>query len=124
MSPPKRSFLSVNRIFKAFSYSADGLKHATRNEPAFQQELILIALLTGACIVLPLGALLKIALLIAHALILIVELLNSAVEALANKVCTDRDELIKQTKDMASAAVLLSFVPAALLWGYALLTLL
>ena len=116
-------YLSLGRIHKAFKYSLAGLRHAVKNEAAFQQELILIAVLTAACIALPVSALLKVLLLIANLLILIVELLNSAIDTLANKVCPELDPLIRQTKDTASAAVLLAFIPAFILWMYALYTL-
>ena len=119
----KNGYRSLGRVHKAFINSLDGLRHATTSEAAFQQELILIAVLTVLCIALPFSAYLKVQLLIANILILIVELLNSAVEALADKVCQEIDPLIKQAKDMASAAVLLVFCAVLLLWSYALYTL-
>ncbi len=118
-----REFLMLGRIRKAFSYSLDGLRHAATREAAFQQELIILAVFSAVCIVLPFDTFLKIQLLVAHLLILIVELLNSAVEAVADKVCVEFDDLIKQAKDMGSAAVLLMFIATFLLWGYALSTL-
>jgi len=118
-----RGFRSLGRIYKAFIYSLDGLRHAATKETAFQQELIVLTALSALCIMLPFSGYLKIQLLIAHLLILIVELLNSAVEAVADKVSRESDDLIKQAKDMASAAVLLIFIATALLWGYALFTL-
>ena len=118
-----RGFLSLGRIYRAFNYSLESLRHAATREAAFQQELIVLAALSVLCILLPFSAHLKIQLLIAHLFILIVELLNSAIEALADKVCQEPDDLIKQAKDMASAAVLLVLVAVMLLWGYALFTL-
>ena len=117
-------FRSLNRIGKAFKYSLDGLRHGTAHEAAFQQELIVVVMMSAICIVLPLAPLLKVLLLMTHLLILIVELLNTAIEALADRLCQEIDPLIKQAKDMGSAAVLLSLFAAALLWGYAIYTML
>ena len=117
------SFRSTDRIRKAFVYSMAGLRHAATREAAFQQELIVLAAFSVLCIVMPFSIFIKIQLLMAHILILIVELLNSALESIADKVCREPDELIKQAKDMGSAAVFLIFVVAILLWGYALFTL-
>ena len=120
---PERGFRSLCRIREAFNYSLEGLRHAVTRETAFQQELIVLAAASALCIVLPFGTYLKIQLLIMHLLILIVELLNSAIEAVADKVCLEYDDLIKQAKDMGSAAVLLIFTAAVLLWGYSFSTL-
>ncbi len=116
-------YRSIGRIRKAFLYSMEGLRHAATKEAAFQQELIVLAALSVLCLALPFGAYLKIQLLIAHIAILVVELLNSAIEAVADKVSLEFDDLIKQAKDTASAAVFLIFVAAFLLWSYALYTL-
>jgi diacylglycerol kinase (ATP) len=118
------TYRSLSRIGKAFGYSLAGLRHATAHESAFQQELIVVAVLTIVCFVLPFDLLLTLLLVIGHLLILIIELLNTAIEALADKVCTDIDPLIKQTKDAGSAAVLLTIFAVGLLWAYAIFTLL
>ena len=117
------SFRSIDRIRKAFIYSMAGLRHAATREAAFQQELIVLAAFSVLCIIMPFNAFIKIQLLMAHFLILIVELLNAALESIADKVCLEQDELIGQAKDMGSAAVFLIFIVAVLLWGYALYTL-
>jgi diacylglycerol kinase (ATP) len=120
----KQNFLSLRRVLPAFRYSLSGLRHAAGGESAFQQELIVLGVMTIVCLVLPVDLYLKVQLLILHLLILIVELLNSAVESVADKLCSEMDPLIKQAKDMGSAAVLLAFMASALLWGYAIYTLL
>jgi len=115
----KRSkFPSLKRVVPAFKYSASGLRHATGHEAAFQQELLLLGILSVICLVLPVAIYLKVQLLIMHLFILVVELLNSAIEAIADKVCVETDPLIGQAKDLGSAAVLLAFVAGAVLWGY------
>jgi diacylglycerol kinase (ATP) len=117
------TYRSLGRIGKAFGYSLAGLRHAAAHESAFQQELILVVVMSIVCFVLPFDLGLTVLIVIGHLLILIVELLNTAIEALADKVCTDIDPLIKQTKDAGSAAVLLTICAVGLLWSYAIFTL-
>ncbi len=96
------------RVFKAFGYSIQGLSHAVRYEAAFRQELILVVPATIALWFLPITLLEKTVLLGTHFLVLIVELLNSAVEAVVDRVSTDRHPLSGRAKDLGSAAVLLA----------------
>lgn len=119
----KQGLPSLKRILPAFKYSLSGLRHAAGREAAFQQELIVLGVLSVICLFLPVALYLKVQLLILHLVILIVELLNSAIEAIADKLRTDIDPLIKQAKDMGSAAVLLAFMAGAAFWGYVIYTL-
>lgn len=104
------------RLWNALGYSRDGLGAAWKNEAAFREEVLL------AIITLPLALYLgktgpDRALLIGSIiLILIVEILNSAVEAVVDKASPEKHELAKRAKDMGSAAVLLSLVNAAAVW--------
>jgi len=104
----------------AMGYSLEGLKHATASEPAFQQELIILAVMTLVAAVCPFSFALKVAIAVSHLFILVVELLNSAIEAIVDMASPDYNALAKQSKDMASAAVLLAFVISALVWSYAI----
>lgn len=112
--------LGMKRIFSALGYSIEGLKHAAGKEPAFQQELIFLVLMTIAAFMMPFTGPLTLAIVISHLFILVVELLNSAIEAIVDKASPEYHELAKQSKDMGSAAVLLAFVMAILIWGYAI----
>ena len=104
------------RIFRAFGYSAQGLVHAWREEAAFRQETTL------AGVVIPLGLYLgrtgvERALLVSPMLlILIVEILNSAVEAVVDRSGMEHHRLAGMAKDMGSAAVLLSFLLLSTVW--------
>jgi len=118
-----RRYLSVERIWKAFFFSLHGIRHAIRNEAAFQQELILVAVLTVAALALPFNLHITVGLLLANLVILIVELLNSSIEVLADRICRDVDPMIKQAKDMGSAAVSLTLFSVFFLWCYAIYTL-
>ncbi len=111
----------LQRIFNAFGYSLAGFKACFEHEEAFRQELFVLLPL------LPLGMWLggdgvERALLLGSLLIVpIVELLNSAIEAIVDRVGTERHELAGRAKDIASAAVFLSIVFAVLVWGLVLL---
>ena len=106
----------LGRMLRAFGSSAKGLVGAYREEEAFRQELLF------ACIAIPLGLWLghggvERALLVAPVLlILIVELLNSAIEATVDRIGLERHELAGLAKDIGSAAVLLSIILLGVVW--------
>jgi len=112
----------LQRIWKACIYSKDGLIAAIKSEAAFRQELVLffIALLFLCFIPLALEA--KLLLLLAHSIVLIVEILNSAIEAAVDLTSPEYNRLAKKAKDMGSAAVFLSLTITACLWGILLLS--
>lgn len=119
MTNPHKGRTGLDRIVHAAGYSWAGLKAAYTGESAFRQE-------TWLCIVAtPLAFWLgrdwvQVALLLGSLLIvLIVELLNSAVEAVVDRVSFERHELSKRAKDIASAAVLMALLLAAGVWGAA-----
>ncbi|WP_281983734.1 diacylglycerol kinase [Azonexus hydrophilus] len=104
------------RLFNALGYSRDGLTAAWKNEAAFREETLLAIVAiplaiflgeTGVDRALMIGSIL---------LILIVEILNSGLEAVVDKASPEKHELAKRAKDMGSAAVLLSLVNAATVW--------
>jgi diacylglycerol kinase (ATP) len=114
------SLVDGGRVVRALGYSFKGLQAAYRKESAFRQELILAAVL------LPLGVWLgrsgvERALLIGSVLlVLIVELLNSAVEATVDRGGKNWDKLAARAKDMGSAAVLIALLLVAATWGLVL----
>jgi len=115
----KSSFKSqsgLRRIWRAGAYSMQGMRAAFVHEAAFRQELLLVAVLVP-CAFWVGRTPLQIALLLASlAAILVVELLNSAIEALADAVSVERHPLLGRAKDMGSAAVLLTFCATAVIW--------
>ena len=120
MSNPHKGRTGLDRVIHAAGYSWAGLKAAYTGESAFRQE-------TWLCIVAaPLAFWLaktweQAALLLGSLLVvLIVELLNSAIEAVVDRVSFERHELSKRAKDIASAAVLMALVLAAGIWGAAI----
>jgi diacylglycerol kinase (ATP) len=105
------------RVVNAFGFSIKGLKACYRLEEAFRQELLVIIPLTPVAIWLA-GTPTERALLVGSLLIVpIVELLNSAIEANVDRIGYERHELSGRAKDIASAAVLLSIVFAAVTWA-------
>jgi diacylglycerol kinase (ATP) len=110
----------IRRIWNAFFYSLEGLKHGIKNEAAVRQETILSCILIPAALLLPVSPTLKLILILCNISVIITELLNSAVECVVDKVCQDYDPLAKQAKDMGSAAVMLSICCLCLSWVFAL----
>ena len=116
---PESEFKSVGglaRVWRAWCYSWQGLQEAWRVEAAFRQELLLCAVLVPLAIWLPVNALERAALLGVLVLLLIVELLNSALEAVVDRISLERHDLSRRAKDFGSAAVLLSLLLVALVW--------
>lgn len=115
-----KSKSGLKRIFSAFFYSMDGLKSAWRHEHAFRQELVLFVVATAIALALRISAFEKLVLIAVMVLILIVELINSAIEAVVDRISLERHPLSKNAKDFGSAAVLLACLLAAATWGVVL----
>ncbi len=108
------------RIVRAAGYSLAGLRAALRHEAAFRQELLLgVPLMVLAPWIAP-GKWAALAMIASILLVLIVELLNSAIEAVADAVSTDRHPLLGRAKDFGSAAVMLCLALTAVTWLVAL----
>jgi diacylglycerol kinase (ATP) len=108
------------RIYWASVYSLDGLLSAWRHEPAFRQELVLAVVLIPTALLLPITATQKALLCGSVILVLIMELLNSAVEATVDRISLQQHELAKRAKDYGSAAVFLSLCVWGLVWALVL----
>lgn len=106
----------ISRVFKALGYTWDGLKAAAKHEEAFKQELLVIIPLSIAAWFVPVSFLERALLFSVLQLILIVELLNSAIEANTDHISLERHPLAKRAKDMGSAAVFLAIVIALAVW--------
>jgi diacylglycerol kinase (ATP) len=118
--PPISEFKStggVKRIYAAFLYSMQGFRMAWKSEHAFRQELLLAIPAAIVALLLPVPPLHKLALIGALVLVLIVELINSAIEAAIDRISLERHPLSKNAKDFGSAAVFLALSLAALTWA-------
>ena len=113
---PHKSKTGLVRIWRAFFYSLEGFAAALKYEHAFRQELILCLVLLPFAIFLQLELVEKIILVITLLFVLVVELLNSAIEAIVDRVSLENNELSKRAKDLGSAAVFLSVVVTAIAW--------
>lgn len=118
---PFKSKSGLTRIWRALGYSLDGITAAYRHEHAFRQEVWLAAVLIPIAFAIPVGLLGKAMMIGSVLLVLIVELLNSAIEAVVDRVSLDHHHLAKRAKDIGSAAVLLSLLNVAIVWLLALL---
>ncbi|MGF1717646.1 diacylglycerol kinase [Photobacterium chitinilyticum] len=106
------------RLIYATKYSWLGLCAAWRCEAAFRQELVAFCVLLPAALLLPVSGLEKLILIGSVIAVIVVELLNSAIEAVVDRIGLEKHELSGQAKDMGSAAVLLTLIMAILTWVY------
>ena len=113
----KPGHAGFTRVLKATQYSMQGLKAAWQHESAFRQECVIAALLTPLAFWLGESAV-QISLMIGVlVLVLIVELLNSAIEAAVDRVSEEQHDLAGRAKDMGSAAVAISLLLVLFTWG-------
>ncbi len=118
---PFKGKTGLRRILNALGYSLDGLAAAWRNESAFRQVTLLAVAGAIACIVLPLPSWGRAVLIGSHLGSLIVELLNSAIEAAVDHTSLAHHELAKRAKDLGSAAQLVCLINLVLMWVVVLL---
>lgn len=121
MESPFKGKTGLSRIWNAFHYSLDGLRAAYRHEDAFRQEVLLTLVALPLALWLGDSALERALMIGSVLLVLIVELLNSAIEATVDRVSLERHQLAKRAKDIGSAAVLIALINAAVVWGLVLL---
>jgi diacylglycerol kinase (ATP) len=113
---PFKGKTGVTRIIQAFFNSLSGLADAWHHESAFRQEILLALVLIPAALLIHVSAMERALLIASMLLVLIVELLNSSVEAAIDRISLDRHSLSKRAKDLGSAAVLVTLVLLATVW--------
>jgi diacylglycerol kinase (ATP) len=113
---PFKGKSGMRRVVAALSYSLSGLRAAIVGEHAFRQEVALAAVLIPLTWWLPVGGVGRALMIASILLVLIVELVNSAIEAAVDRVSLDRHHLSKRAKDIGSAAVLVALLNVALVW--------
>ena len=106
----------MRRVVAAIQYSLSGLAAAARHEDAFRMELIMVGLLTPLALWLGHSGMERALLIGCLMLVLIVELINSAIEATVDRISLENHRLAKRAKDIGSAAVMLSLVNAGVTW--------
>lgn len=118
---PFKGKTGLRRVWNAFHYSMAGFRAAFTCEDAFRQEAILAAILIPLSFFLPVSGIGRALMIASVLLVLIVELINSAIEAVVDRVSLDRHHLSKRAKDIGSAAVLLALINVVSVWACVLL---
>ncbi len=121
MESPYKGKTGLPRLWNALFYSLAGLRAAIQHEDAFRQEVLLAALLIPTALLTPASGIGKAVMIASIILVLIVELLNSAIEAAVDHTSLDQHQLAKRAKDIGSAAVLLSLLNVVSVWILVLL---
>ena len=116
MKSPYKGKTGIKRLANAFKYSVAGTLAAFKHEDAFRQEVILSTILIPLAIYLGQTVIEQALMITSILLIIIVELLNSSVEATVDRISVKRHKLSKRAKDIGSAAVFFSLVNAAVVW--------
>jgi diacylglycerol kinase (ATP) len=116
MKSPYKGKTGLRRLVNAFGYSIAGTLAAFKHEDAFRQEVILTALLAPVAIYYGETAIDQALMIGSLLLIIIVELLNSSIEATVDRISVKHHKLAKRAKDIGSAAVFFSLINAAVIW--------
>ncbi|MCB1914892.1 MAG: diacylglycerol kinase [Rhodocyclaceae bacterium] len=120
MESPYKGKTGLRRLVNALRYSLDGLRAAYRCEEAFRQEVWLAAVLLPTALLVDVNPHWKALMIASVLLLIIVELLNSAVEATVDRVSLDDHRLAKRAKDIGSAAVLVAIGNLTVVWTFGL----
>ncbi|OGS94962.1 MAG: diacylglycerol kinase [Gallionellales bacterium RIFCSPLOWO2_02_FULL_57_47] len=120
MESPYKGKTGLRRLWNAFGYSLAGFRAAYKHEDAFRQEVLLAAILIPLALWLPASNLGKAMMIASVLLVIIIELLNSAVEAAVDRISLDDHDLAKRAKDIGSSAVLASLINVVVVWGLVL----
>ena len=116
MKSPYKGKTGFKRLMNAFGYSIAGTLAAFKHEDAFRQEVILMTILTPVAIYYGETAVDQALMISSLLLIIIVELLNSSIEATVDRISVKHHKLAKRAKDIGSAAVFFSLINASLIW--------
>jgi diacylglycerol kinase (ATP) len=120
MQSPHKSKAGLQRLWDTLGYSMAGLRAAYLHEVAFRQEVWLAIVLIPLALWLPASHIGKALMIGSVLLVLLVELLNSAIEAIVDRVSLERHDLSKRAKDIGSAAVLVSLLNVVVIWALVL----
>ncbi len=113
--PDNKLYKEIRRLIRAFGYSMEGIK-AAWGEAAFRIEIMVIIIALPLAFAIAHNPAEKALLIASLFLVLIVELLNTAVETVVNRISTEIHPLSKKAKDIASGAVLVSIINAVIIW--------
>jgi diacylglycerol kinase (ATP) len=116
-----KSMFDGKHLLRACHHSICGLKAAFQKDVAFRQEVLLTIIIVPLALSLGITIVEKVILIGSWFLVLLVELINSSIEALVDRISLEIHPLSKKIKDMSSAAVFLSFINAAIIWAIILI---
>jgi diacylglycerol kinase (ATP) len=117
MESPYKGKTGLRRLINALKYSLAGLKAAYKNEDAFRQETIMAAILIPLALYLGSSAMMRAMMIASVLLVMVVELINSSIEATVDRISLENHQLAERAKDIGSAAVLVSLFNLAVVWG-------
>jgi diacylglycerol kinase (ATP) len=115
------SIFNLRKLFKTFGYACSGLKSVFQSEVAFRQELLLCIIIIPAAIYLGKTPVEKVLLIGSWLLVLLVEVINSAIETIIDRIGLEAHFLSKKAKDIGSAAVLMAIIIAGVVWCFIIL---
>ena len=121
MQSPHKGKTGFVRLWNAFGYSIAGFRAAYKHEDAFRQEVWLAIVLVPLALWLPVTMIAKSMMIGSVLLVIIIELLNSAIEATVDRISLENHDLAKRAKDIGSSAVLVSLINVCVVWGLILL---
>jgi diacylglycerol kinase (ATP) len=121
MESPHKGKTGIRRLINAFNYSRSGLKEAFRNEDAFRQEVLLAVVLIPLTLLIEREMFGRALMIGCVLLLLVIELINSAIEATVDRISLEDHRLAKRAKDIGSAAELIGLVNLAVVWTLVLL---
>lgn len=112
----KKSLHGFKRVLNATRYSCQGLKATFQNEPAFREEVLLAFIMIPAALLMDVTQIERILLIAVVVLVLFAELVNSAIEAVVDRIGAEQHELSGRAKDIGSAAVMVTMLLAGYVW--------
>lgn len=115
--PPENKQRDFRNFFASVKYAVDGFWAAVRHEPSFREDLIFVLILTPFAVILPVNAVSTALMIAVLFLIVIAELLNSAIEWTIDDISLEKRPFAKRAKDMGSAAVFLAYINCIVVWG-------
>ncbi|HEX2860745.1 MAG TPA: diacylglycerol kinase [Lacunisphaera sp.] len=115
--PPEAKRRDFRNFFQSIGYALAGFRDALKHEPSFREDLLFVIILTPLAVILPVNAVSTAVMIASLFLIVIAELLNSAVEWTIDDISLEKRPFAKRAKDMGSAAVFMAYINCIMVWG-------
>ena len=117
MPAPETKRRDFRNFFQSVGYALEGFSAALKHEPSFREDLIFVAILTPLAVILPVNAVSTAVMITSLFMIVIAELLNSAIEWTIDDISLAKRPFAKRAKDMGSAAVFIAYINSIIVWG-------